>query len=210
MGLFEKIFKKAVVPNRIIFENFNENIEMNSERAQLDFDSFAKDTSRILRYPLVANRGEDIYNEKMRMKEDMFALSKHSFFASNMASAVTYAKVYALFYMSTDDGKTEKQVNKTLQQLERLYDDVVCVLLTYFNFVRKERLNYNGKGQFELFANANEESKQIIRVVIEILNSIVALSDAMKIYDNTKVFAAYQRFCGLDVNITVESPFEDF
>lgn len=209
MGLFEKIFNKAVVPNRIIFDDFAKNYHVNMNRVDEDCKSFIKDVKKMLRFPFIQNQIDDICDKKEADKQNFFDLTQDKLFAKNMATTVTYARMYAIYYLNTDAGKTKREVKHAFGQIEKLYDIVVHLLLTHYIFVRREMLQFEN-GQFLLYCEDKNSRYTLDFVNLKILKNIVDLAEAMEEGDNTKVFAAYSNLCSLDINIALENPFEDF
>ena len=185
MGLFDKIFSKVVVPDRMIFKDFAKFFEMNNERARLDFKSCSKDMKKIVMSKHIYAQVGDIYEERQKIKADFFDISQGKEFSSNIGAVVHFSKMYAMNYMYTDEGKTDAEVLHAYNQLDKLYDVAVFATLSYFNYARHEKLTFDN-GRFELFANVNDVSKHILNVIVEVLTDIVRLARAIKEKDNTK------------------------
>lgn len=209
MGLIDKIFKKVAVPNNIIFDNFVENYELNVNKVKLMTKPLLKDMQRIRKCNFAVDYMEDLLNEKLELKSKLIEITGSDNLSGPLTFVVDSSIWYSLYFMNTDEGKKAKERQKVANRLKDLYDLTIFAILKYFNFERKEPLEFR-KMENKFYHQSNTNGMGSLRVVGEILNNIADLFKAIYDADNTRVYNVYQNLRELNVVKQETSPFEEF
>ena len=207
MGLIDKIFKKVAVPNRLIFDDFVDNFQVNLNKIRVMTKPILKDMQRIRKCNFAVDYMEDLLNEKLELKSKLIEITGSDNFSGPLSFVIDSAEWYALYFMNTDEGKKEKERDKVSNRLVDLYDLTVFALMKYFNMERKEPMIIKDN-KFYLLKETDGASS--IRLVAEIISNISTMVTAVRENDNTKVYNVYQNLRELNVVKQETSPFEEF
>lgn len=209
MGLIDKIFKKVAVPNRLIFDDFVDNFQVNLNKIRVMTKPILKDMQRIRKCNFAVDYMEDLLNEKLELKSKLIEITGSDNFSGPLSFVIDSVEWYALYFMNTDEGKKKKERDKVSNRLVDLYDLTIFAILKYFNFERKEPLEFR-KMENKFYHQSNTDGMGSLRVVGEILNNIADLFKAIYDADNTRVYNVYQNLRELNVVKQETSPFEEF
>ena len=75
MGFFDKILNKAIVSNRIIFDNFADNYQLNLNRVKYVLDKVTMDMRKIRNMKFAPTYMEEMLKENEEQKQQIIYLS---------------------------------------------------------------------------------------------------------------------------------------
>ena len=207
MGLMDKIFNKVAVPNKINFDNFAENYELNLNRVRVVLDKVSMDMRKIRDMKFAPTYMEELLNEHEEQLQKIVYLSGSKNFSGPLTYILDCQKWYALYYMNTDKGKTDKERKSTCERLDELFELSIFITIKHFAFDRKEKLEWKDRA---FWYNKNTTGYEVIKLVIENMEIILGLKAAIKEKDNTNVFQMYSKLRDFNTQMVKESPFDDF
>jgi hypothetical protein len=208
MGLMDKIFNKAVVPNRMIFDDFANNFEVNLNRVRVITDKLKKDNSRIRDMKFAPTYMEELLNENLEQRQKIVELSGSNNFSGPLTYIIDCQKWYALYYMNTNKGKTDKERKLICERLDELFELTIFITIKHFAVDRKEKIEWKDNA---FWYNKNTTGKDVVKLVIEIMEINLGLKNAVEHKDNTQVFQMYSKLRDPNIQqIVVENPFPEF
>ena len=207
MGFFDKILNKAIVPNRIIFDNFADNYQLNLNRVKYVLDKVTMDMRKIRNMRFAPIYMEEMLKENEDQQQQIIYLSGSKNFSGPLSYILDCQKWYALYFMNTDKGKTDKERKVIIDSLQDLFELSIFITIKHFAFDRNEKLEWKDNA---FWYRKDSAGKEVVKLVVENLEILLLLKTAVQAKDNTKVFEAYSKLKEFNIQLVKESPFPDF
>lgn len=195
MGLFGKKKNEVQIPENIIFEEFEKHRVENKLKVDSVCEKIQSDMQRFSNSDFAKTFSSEFYYFNLDLLSYMFEKTNSDTFTKNIVTITNAVKWYALNYSAGENGKSENEIKNTVLNLVDLFDVMVFIALDHLIF---EKGIYAKWEDDEFFHEENEYASQLICMVIEVMNNIVCLTDAVYDRDDYGVINAYNNLKNMD------------
>ena len=195
MSLFGKKKNEVQIPENIIFEEFEKHRVENKLKVDSVCEKIQRDMQRFSNSDFAKTFSNEFYYFNLDLLSYMFEKTNSDTFTKNLVTITNAVKWYALNYSAGENGKSENEIKNTVLNLVDLFDVMVFIALDHLIF---EKGIYAKWEDDEFFHEENEYASQLICMVIEVMNNIVCLTDAVYDRDDYGVINAYNNLKNMD------------
>ena len=173
----KKLIYKFIVPDKVVFEDFDKNLEANRARVKMDFDKVVKDITAFSKDRNIQELGfvEAFNSEANKIYEYLNNSIGSESFAINVACCVNAVKWYTLNFLMTDKGKSQGAIRNTDESLGKLKDILIFKTIEYLRMVKKFDCQYNNG----FYCECDNESYSVLRMIDGVLSTINSLRDSI-------------------------------
>lgn len=189
MGLLKKIKEKFCKKHfiSIDFKNFcTENDRIRKTAVEIAKILMKDDIQRFLS-PCLKDYQLDLMDFADDLQEKFQKQTGNKSYAVSMAQLVRFQKVYCLYYMNAEDGKTDKQRQKMYDNLFQIRDLIVFNLLKHMIYIKGKNFIWTGDEFFSLDQLAEDEIGTV-KTACELMDINGKLIDSMKFSNNLGVY----------------------
>lgn len=210
MGLLDKIvekcFKKKFIS--INFKNFCTENDRIRKTAIKIAKTVSKHEEKLFYSASLRNYQVEILDFSENLKDGFLEQSDNESYAITMAQLMRFHKVYCLYYMHAEDGKTDKHRQQMYDCLFQIRDLIIYNLLKYMIFIKHKKIVWTGN-EFIALEPLTESEVGTIKTVCEFLDVNGKLIDAIKDCNNLAVYGVYNSLTFENINKDLKlSPFQ--
>ena len=188
MGLLKKLTSKLKQPKEFKFENFGENFEQNQKFLQIQFKKMLKGFNVIVKRKEIDFYMPNIFDEIDEFILDIMEITNSECFSYNFAHIVTCAKMYAVNYMATDEGKTEGEICYAVQRLSEMID---CLNFNYLSHINCET-NFEAIYQDDnIYVDKDSYASELVQMVNSVNTIILSIAQGIFDRDRSVVLEGY-------------------
>lgn len=211
----KRVFTKT--PKEFVFKEFKENFEKNDKLVSKKWQLILCDINIMRNRREVFNYLPEVEYDLGELTLDVMEITNSEMFSTNFADFVTAVKLYAANYISTDEGKTDRERKYACLRLDDIMNCLNFNLLTHVNIetnywiepdgdeitIQKKKMSEKSIQAFEKAYNIkiNQEEGYVFKLVMmqnKINEEINKISHGIWNKDRDPVFAGFRNLCDKD------------
>ena len=196
MGLLKKLTSKLRRPKEFVFENFKENFENNQKFLQIQFKKMQKGFDIIVKRKEIDFYMPNVLDEVDEFTLDIMEITNSECFSYNFAHIVTCAKMYAVNYMATNEGKSDGEVKFAVERLSEMID---CLNFNYLAHINCETEFEAVYEDGDIYVKKNSYASDLIKMVNGVNSAILNIAEAIYDSDRGLVLEGYMDLCNKEL-----------
>ena len=194
-------------PKNFVFTDMNKNFYKNQKLYLQKWNSVLNDSNVILRRKGVEYFLPEFEEGVDELTLDIMEITNSENFSCNFADLISSAKLYAVNFMATDEGKTKQEISTSIIQLSNIID---CMNFNTIAHIDVETI-YNMEivdGKIRIFSIGDTETNnnpnliknkeypfKIIMMQNRVVCEILSIAEGILNKNNTSVYQAFAKLC---------------
>jgi len=192
-------------PKNFIFTDMNKNFYKNQKLYFQKWYSVLNDSNVILRRKGVEYYLPDFEESVDELTLDIMEITNSENYSCNFANLISSAKLYAVNYLTTNQGKTQSEMMSSIAQLSNIIDCLNFNVVAHINVDTVFTMEIiDGKSHVYMLddlanckdlISAKEYPFKILTMQNKVIYEILSIAEGIYTQNNTSVYQAYSNLC---------------
>ena len=192
MNLITKLIEKIKAKKIVDFENFDAKYNHNQSLVEKKFKKMQRGVNKLWDRTAIDYFVRDPFEEVNKINAIMMQQTKSKSFSYNFAHIIVCAKMYAANYMTTDEGKTYKEIKFACERL--------CEMVDSLNFNFMAHVNYETEHHVKLKNDSfgvepDSYASRLVEMINSVNNNMMGIAEGIYKQDKDAVYNSYLALC---------------